>query len=73
MLTHIIVIRNIIISGFTEHISGVLEDFLHAAIIIIILLHTVAMVHAVEPCFEDVTHDEPRSSSVLLFIEMPAS
>lgn len=48
MLTHIIIIINIIISGFTEHISDVLEDFLRAAIIIIILLHTVAMVHAVD-------------------------
>ncbi len=69
MLTPIIIIINIIISGFTEHISNVLEDFLHVAIIIIILLHTVAR----RAHFVDVEHDEPRSSSDLLFIEMPAS
>lgn len=49
MLTHIIIIITITVftlSGFREHISDDLENFLHAAIIIIILLHIVAMVQA---------------------------
>lgn len=71
MLTHSIILINIVTSRHTEHISDVLEKFLHAAIIISILLQTVAVVHAVE--LKDVEHNVPRSSSDLVFIEMPAS
>lgn len=40
---HIIIIMNIILRGFTEHITDVMENFLQTAIAVIISWHSVAV------------------------------